>query len=93
MMGKFRGVLIGDPPQYQGRSKEEMIKYLAIIKTSVGFDEKRGDKIQLENVQFDKSMETLRENEMERDQFFDWGTTAAGFIIGVIAPRPRTITS
>ncbi len=78
------GVLSGDPPQYQARTAEEMAKYLEIIKTSVGFDEKRGDKIQLENVQFDKSLELLRQAEMEQDRLFEWGTTAAGFIIGVI---------
>ncbi len=78
------GVLIGDPPQYQARTAEEMVQYLEIIKTSVGFDAKRGDKIQLENIRFDKSMETLRNAEMERDQLLDWGATAAVFIIGVI---------
>jgi len=78
------GVLTGNPPKYQARTTKEMAQFLEIIKTSVGFDAKRGDKIQLENVQFDKSMETLREAEMRQDQFFDWGTTAAGFIIGVI---------
>lgn len=37
---------------YQARSPEEIDKYKALVKTAVGFDEKRGDTIEIVNMKF-----------------------------------------
>ncbi len=78
------GSLLGNPPQYQARSKEEMAKYLEIVKTAVGFNSKRGDQIQLENVQFDKSLELQRKEEMAVDRWFERGYEVAKWVLGAI---------
>lgn len=78
------GTLVGDPPTYQARSTEEMTKLADIVKTAVGFDEKRGDQIKLENVQFDKSMEIQQKADMEQQANIDLAITAAEWVIGVI---------
>ncbi|MBZ0252256.1 MAG: flagellar M-ring protein FliF, partial [Candidatus Methylomirabilis sp.] len=45
----------GDGPlQYQPRSEEEMARLAALIRGAVGFDEKRGDAIEVTNVPFDR---------------------------------------
>ncbi len=78
------GSMAGDPPQYQARTQEEMTKYLDLLKTSVGFDEKRGDQIQLENIQFDISMELQQREELAMDRRFDLGKEVAIWVLGAI---------
>ena len=78
------GTLVGDPPQYQARSAEEMTKLLDAVKTAVGYDEQRGDQIKLENVQFDKSMELQQKTDMEQQANIDLAMTAAGWVFGAI---------
>lgn len=39
-------------PVYQPRSKEELESLTKLVKSAVGFDEKRGDKVELINMQF-----------------------------------------
>ncbi len=78
------GVLVGDPPTYQARSAEEMTKLLDIVRTAVGYDEKRGDQIKLENVQFDKSMEIQQKAEMEQEANIDLAIKAGTGLLGVI---------
>jgi flagellar M-ring protein FliF len=78
------GTLSGTPPQYQPRTKEEMAKYLELVKTSVGFDEKRGDQIQLENIEFDKSLELQQKEEMAVDRWIEQGYDVAKWVLGAI---------
>ncbi len=78
------GTVTGTPPQYQPRTKEEMAKYLELVKTSIGFDEKRGDQIQLENVRFDKSLELQQKEEMAVDRWIEQGYEVAKWVLGAI---------
>lgn len=78
------GVLVGSSSQYQPRSKEEMTKYLELIKTSVGFDAKRGDQVQLENIRFDKSLDTRETDKLEVDRWIDRGIQVAKWVVGAI---------
>ena len=81
------GVLVGSSSQYQPRSKEEMAKYLELVKTSVGFDEKRGDRVQLENIRFDKSLQLQVQEALKDQERKDWfwiGVYVIGGIIFVV---------
>ena len=78
------GTVAGDPPQYQARTPEEMAKYLELVKSSVGFDEKRGDQVQLENIQFDKSLELESLKEAEKQWQWDLGVNIAMWVLGAI---------
>ena len=44
----------GKPGQYQARSAEEMQRIEALVRAAVGFDEKRGDQLQVVNVRFER---------------------------------------
>ena len=70
--------------QYLPRTPEQMAKYIDLVKTSVGFDEKRGDQIQLKNIQFDKSLELQNKTEMEEQRWFDLGVKVAMGAFGAI---------
>jgi flagellar M-ring protein FliF len=78
------GTVTGTPAQYQARTPEEMAKYLELVKNSIGFDEKRGDQVQLENIQFDKSLELESLKEAEKQWQWDLGTNAVIWTIGTI---------
>jgi flagellar M-ring protein FliF len=78
------GSMAGNPPQYQARTPEEMAKYLELVKSSVGFDEKRGDQVQLENIQFDKSLELENLKEAEKQWQWDLGVNIAIWSLGAI---------
>lgn len=78
------GKMAGDPPTYQARSQEEMAKLLQLVRTAVGYDEARGDQIQMENVQFDNSLQMQQKDEIEQAQKYDLAITAAKVIGGVI---------
>ncbi len=78
------GTVSGTPPQYQPRTQEEMAKYLELVKNAVGFNEKRGDQIQLENIQFDKSLELQLQEEGAKQQWFDLGVNVVIWVLGAI---------
>ena len=78
------GTVSGTPPQYQPRTPEEMAKYLELVKNSVGFDEKRGDQVQLENIQFDKSLELQNLKEAEKQWQWDLGVNIVLWTLGAI---------
>lgn len=67
------GQVTGDPPEYQARTPEEMSQLEAIVKSAVGYDEKRGDSIKLENVQFDRTTELEQQAEMEQEELIQRG--------------------
>ena len=54
------------------------------MKSSVGFDEKRGDQVQLENIQFDKSLELENLKALEEQEFRDKAIYSAWVIGGII---------
>jgi len=97
------GVSQGDSGEYKPRTPEEMAKFLEIIKTAVGFNEKRGDQIHLENVQFDKSLEIERQEMLAQERLIDWiwtGAKIAGgviigliFILRILLPMVRWVTT
>jgi flagellar M-ring protein FliF len=78
------GTMAGSPAEYQPRTPEEMAKYLELVKNSVGFDEKRGDQIQIENIQFDNSLETQNLQQMEKQWLQDLGVNIAIGVFGLI---------
>jgi flagellar M-ring protein FliF len=45
----------GAPPTYQPRSQEEIDKLVALVKTAVGFDEVRGDRVEVANLPFESA--------------------------------------
>ena len=45
----------GKPGPYQARSAEEMQRIDALVRAAVGFDEKRGDQLQVVNVRFERA--------------------------------------
>jgi len=45
----------GKPGQYQARSAEEMQRIESLVRAAVGFDEKRGDQLQVVNVRFERA--------------------------------------
>ncbi|MZH40284.1 MAG: flagellar M-ring protein FliF [Nitrospinae bacterium] len=78
------GTMQGDPLVYQPRSQEDMDKYLQIVKSAVGFDEERGDIIQVENIQFDRSeLETQRES-ISRSEQIDLGLEIGKLVVGIV---------
>lgn len=45
----------GGAPQYQARSTEEMQRITALVRSAVGFNEQRGDVVEVVNVQFTRA--------------------------------------
>ena len=78
------GNTTGNPPAYQPRTPEEMAKYLELVKKSVGFDEQRGDQVQLENIRFDKSLELENLKEAEKQWQWDLGVNIVIWALGAI---------
>lgn len=78
------GTVAGDPGEYQPRSKEEMEQYLQIVKSSVGYDESRGDQIQVENIQFDRSHIKEQEEQMAQAEKIDLAILAGKILLGLI---------
>jgi len=63
--GKYiPGATPKDLPTYEARGKEEMAKLEALIRQSVGFDDKRGDQITLENMRFKEDVFALEERQV-----------------------------
>ncbi len=78
------GVFVGDPPAYQARTEEDMAKYLPVIKSAVGYDEKRGDQIQVENVQFDRTFEQEEQARIAKAETMDLAFQIAKYVLGAI---------
>lgn len=78
------GTVSGDPPAYQPRTEEEMAKYLPIIKSAIGYDEKRGDQVQLENIQFDRTFEQEERDRLSKSETMDLAFKAAKYILGAL---------
>jgi len=78
------GITSGNPPAYKARSAEEMAKYLAIVKSVVGFDASRNDKINVENVQFDNSFDIKVEETLFKLKYWDYGIQIFIIILVII---------
>jgi flagellar M-ring protein FliF len=78
------GTIAGDPPVYQARTEEEMAKYLPIVKSAIGYDEKRGDQIQLENIQFDRTFEQEEQQRLSKSETMDLAFKVAKYVLGAL---------
>jgi flagellar M-ring protein FliF len=63
-----------NPPVYKARSKEEMDQLAKLVQTAVGFDEKRGDHVEVLNMQFSTTD-------------IDGPLESAGFFLGLTKPE------
>jgi flagellar M-ring protein FliF len=84
------------------RSAEELAKYTSIVKNAIGFDAKRGDSVQIENIKFehedfaeaDKLLTSLDRDKILR-ALFKWsllGFSLVLFFFIVVKPFMRWIT-
>lgn len=64
---------------YQPRSKEDLEQYKSLVKSAVGFDEKRGDTLEVVNMQF-----TTEVVAPQKDKKFGWLTDDISNIIQTI---------
>ncbi len=78
------GTLEGDPAEYKPRTQEEMAKYLQIVQSAVGFDQERGDVIQVENIQFDRSQMDQEKAALERAEQIDMAMEVGKLVVGLI---------
>jgi flagellar M-ring protein FliF len=78
------GTLAGDPAEYQARSQEDMDKYLQIVQSAVGFDQDRGDIIQVENIQFDRSELEAQKESIARAEQIDLGMEIGKLVVGLV---------
>jgi flagellar M-ring protein FliF len=78
------GTMAGTPPAYKARTPEEMATYLEIVKTAIGYDEKRGDQLKVENVQFDKTLAIEQEQKLKQGEQIDLGLQVAKYVLGLI---------
>jgi flagellar M-ring protein FliF len=88
--------------EWQPRSVEEMAKYETLVRNAIGFDEKRGDNVKIENIQFSKEdfsesellITTLERRKIIRGIGF-WlalGFIVALFFLVIVRPFMRWIT-
>ncbi len=78
------------------RSVEEIAQYETIVKNSIGFDEKRGDSVKIENIKFSKEDFTESDkiiSSLERKKLISylvkWGVIAMSFaLFFFVAVRP-----
>jgi len=78
------GTTAGDPPVYQPRSQEDMDKYLQIIQSAVGFDQDRGDVIQVENIQFDRTELEAQREDIARAEQIDLALEVGKLVVGLV---------
>lgn len=87
---------------YTPRSAEELAKIETLVKSSIGFDEKRGDTVKIENMQFQKEDFTDTEkllNSLERKKLINsllkWALLAGAlgfFFLVVLRPFMRWVS-
>jgi len=88
--GRYNRVENGDGEmtrEYQSRTPEELDYIASLVRGSVGFDENRGDLIEVRNLQFDRS--DLEENQeyfaqMERKEFINTMVTRGIIVLTII---------
>lgn len=88
--------------KWSPRTAEEMAKYEGIVRSAIGFDEKRGDSVKIENIKFQREDFTESDrllNALERKKLVSylikWGVIALSFglfFFVVVRPFMRWIT-
>jgi flagellar M-ring protein FliF len=69
---------------YKARTPEEMATYLDLVKRAVGYTEQRGDKIKVENVQFDKTLQLQEAERLEQAEQLELGLEIGKILLGFI---------
>lgn len=78
------GSYTGSPPAYQARTPEDIAKYLQIVQSAVGYNADRGDQIQVENVQFDRSLLQEQQSKLAQAEQIDLAFEVAKYLLGAI---------
>ncbi len=78
------GTVTGDPAEYKPRTQEEMAKYLQIVQSAVGFDQERGDVIQVENIQFDRTQLDKEKEAIAKAEQIDMAMEIGKLVVGLI---------
>lgn len=92
----------GAAEKWNPRSPEELAKYETIVKNAIGFNDKRGDSVTIENIRFEKEdfseaekLLTTLERKKLVNSLFKWsllGFSLALFFIIVVRPFMRWVT-
>ena len=61
-----------------------MDKYLQLVQSAVGYNQERGDQIKVENIQFDRTIELQRKQEIEKQEQIDLAFQVGKYILGLI---------
>ena len=69
---------------YKARTPEEMATYLDLVKRAVGYNAQRGDKIKVENVQFDKTLQLEEAARLKQAEQIEMGLEALKYLMGFI---------
>ncbi len=70
---------------YAPRSEEELTKLKSLINSAIGFDEKRGDRVEVVNMQFSEKPEALEEESFFARFKLEMQSIIQTLIIGVVA--------
>lgn len=70
---------------YSPRTEEEMKQIKSLINSAIGYDEKRGDKIEVVNMQFNQDMNALEEESFLSRFKIEMQSIVQTLIIGVVA--------
>ncbi len=69
---------------YKPRTPEEMATYLDLVKRAVGYNAQRGDKIKVENVQFDKTLQLQEAERLKQAEQLELGLEIGKILLGFI---------
>ncbi len=69
---------------YKARTPEEMATYLDLVKRAVGYNAQRGDKIKVENVQFDKTLQLQEAERLKQAEQLELGLEIGKILLGFI---------
>ncbi|MFQ5673957.1 MAG: flagellar basal-body MS-ring/collar protein FliF [Nitrospinales bacterium] len=75
---------VDDAGQFTPRSAEEIARFEDIVKSAVGFDEARGDRVKVEAVQFDRSAQLEQEQKLLQESRIELGFQVAKYVLGAI---------
>ena len=70
--------------EFKPRSAQDIARYEDIVKSAVGFDETRGDKVKVEAVQFDRSIQQEQEQKLLEESRIELGFQVAKYVLGAI---------
>ncbi|MDK2793156.1 MAG: flagellar M-ring protein FliF [Deferribacteres bacterium] len=70
--------------KYVPRSADEVERIKNLVANAVGFDENRGDKIEVSNVSFDTSASVTESSVLKRQVYIDYGLKAAKYLSAIL---------